>query len=42
MEDLLYILYDRVDGRVSRPDLDKIFIVLGGDAGGGGRGVGVA
>ena len=36
MEGLLYILYDRVDGRISRPDLARIFIVLGGDAGGGG------
>ena len=42
MEGLLHILYDRVDGRISRPDLARIFIVLGEDAGGGGGGVGVA
>ena len=42
MEGLLYILYDRMDGRISRPDMARIFIVLGGDAGGGGGGVGVA
>ena len=42
MEGLLYILYDRVDGRISMPDLARIFIVLGGDAGGGGGGVVVA
>ena len=42
MEGLLYILYDRVDGRISRPDLARIFIVLGGYDGGGGGGVGVA
>ena len=36
MEELLYILYDRVDGRISIPNLARIFIVLGGDSGGGG------
>ena len=42
MGGLIYILYDRANGRISGPDLTRIFIALGGDAGGGGGGVGVA
>ena len=32
MEGLFVLLYDRVDGRVSRPDMEIIFIALGGDS----------
>ena len=39
MYGLLEILYDRVNGRVSRMDMASIFIALGRDAGGGGGGV---
>ena len=41
MEGLIALLYNRVDGRFSRPDLARIFIALGlgVDAEGGGGGV---
>ena len=42
MEGLLELLYDRVNGRVSRSDLARIFNAMGGDTGGGGGGGGVA
>ena len=44
MEGLIALLYDRVDGRFSRPDLARILSPwgLGVDVGGGGRGVRVA
>ena len=35
IEGLISLLYDRVDIRISTPDLARIFIDLGGDAGGG-------
>ena len=41
MEVLIVILYNRDNGGVSSPDLARIFISLGGDARGGGGGVGV-
>ena len=41
-EGLIELLYDRVDGIFSGPDLARIFITLGGDSGGGGGGVQVA
>ena len=42
MEGLLTLLYDRVGGRASRADLERILITLGGDVGEGGGGVQVA
>ena len=36
MEGLIALLWDRTNGRVSRMYLARIFIALGGDAGGGG------
>ena len=33
MEGLLALLYDKFDGLFSRPDMVRIFIALGGDAG---------
>ena len=39
MEGLIALLYDRVDGRVSRPYLSSIFIALVGDSGEEGGGV---
>ena len=42
MEGLIALLYDKVDRKVSRPDLAMIFISPGGDTGGGGEGLGVA
>ena len=33
------ILYDKANGRVSRPYLVSIFIAMGRDTGGGGEGV---
>ena len=41
MDGLTTLLYDRVYGRVSRPNLARIFIAPGGDAKGVGVGVGV-
>ena len=41
MDSVLVLLYNKFDGEVSRPDLVRIFIALGGDAGGGGGVVGV-
>ena len=39
MKGLLTILYNRINVRFSRPDLEIIFISLGGDSGGVGKGV---
>ena len=39
-EGLIELLYDRVDGIFSRSDLERILILLGGDAGRGREGVG--
>ena len=39
MKGLLTLLYDRINVRFSRPDLLRIFIALGGDSGGEGKGV---
>ena len=39
MKGLLTLLYYRINVRFSRPDLARIFIALGGDSGGGRKGI---
>ena len=39
MKGLLTLLYYRINVRFSRPDMARIFIALGGDSRGGGKGV---